>query len=130
MTFLPDVWSVCWSVSVCFVYNVSITSFTPWPSHIHSTSVCPSVCVISSFSFSPHPSGPQQESLLTVLVHAHLQALLEAARLALVPVSLIHHARARARLASAGVACRGWEDQREEGRRENVKGEGGRDTWR
>jgi hypothetical protein len=37
---------------------------------------------------------------LTVFIHAHLQALLEAAGLALVPVRLVHNAAPRAGLAS------------------------------
>ena len=41
---------------------------------------------------------------LTVLVHAHLHALLEATRLALVPMRLVHHTAS-----SPCLASREWE---------------------
>ena len=44
--------------------------------------------------YSINSTNSTHPRLLTILVHSHLETLLEPARLALVPVRLVDHARA------------------------------------
>lgn len=58
------------------------------------------------FAAAPLPTGlgvvGKESRGLTVLVHAHLQTFLQSARLALVAMSLVHHAPSRTGLAPGG----------------------------
>lgn len=56
-------------------------------------------------------------SALTIFVHAHLQAFLQATRLTLVAVRFVHNTSARSRLASGRLAC---ENQSEAGVKESM----------
>ena len=112
MTFMLD--GLCVG-SVCLHIPVSLLS-----SFGHRKYICPSVRLSAYFLLL----ALLLESLLTVLVHAHLHALLEAAGLALVPVSLVHDASARPRLASGGTMGG------KEGRRDGKIKEGGREGGR